>query len=349
MSWIIVVPILTQAVIPLAWIARLALVRPAGVRDVAAEGAAVALYLWILSAAGLWLVLPPWTPGVLAVLLAGALVRALVRALGHAGGGAGSVASRRFAAMAWRLGLVAAMGWGAARVHVDRRGAVGDTVPLAFPLGPGAYRVVAGGGNAWVNPHHFKTLDAPRFQAYRGQSYAVDLVGEGAWGSRRWAPFGAALTRFAVYGAEVVAPCPGTVVRSRGEAPETGVVGSGPEALLGNHVILDCGGVWVVLAHLRPGSVRVAAGDVVVTGRLLGAVGNSGRSDEPHLHIHAQTPGSPGALLDGEPLPMEFQGRRLARNDRVAPVGSSTPLPRSSDPASAGSQPFDTTHLEIDR
>jgi murein DD-endopeptidase MepM/ murein hydrolase activator NlpD len=89
------------------------------------------------------------------------------------------------------------------------------------------------------------------------------------------------------------------------------------QSLEGNHVILACDGVWIVLAHLMQASVRVAKGSEVPVGDVLGRVGNSGASDEPHLHIHAQTPGTAEAPLGGEPLPVTFDGRHLVRNDRV--------------------------------
>jgi hypothetical protein len=47
-------------------------------------------------------------------------------------------------------------------------------------------------------------------------------------------------------------------------------------------------------------------------------VGNSGASDEPHLHIHAQRAGSSGAAFSGDPLPIRLNGRYLIRGDRLA-------------------------------
>ena len=90
---------------------------------------------------------------------------------------------------------------------------------------------------------------------------------------------------------------------------------------LGNHVILECDEVWVVMAHLGRGSVRVVAGNTVVQGEPLGKVGNSGNSSEPHLHLHAQSPGRSDALIAGEPIPLRVDGRYLVRNDilSVAP------------------------------
>ena len=56
-------------------------------------------------------------------------------------------------------------------------------------------------------------------------------------------------------------------------------------ALGGNYVILKCGDVYPLYAHLKNGSVCVRPGDIARNGDLLGKVGNSGSSLQPHLHF----------------------------------------------------------------
>ncbi len=57
----------------------------------------------------------------------------------------------------------------------------------------------------------------------------------------------------------------------------------------GNHVVIDLGhGEYAVLAHFKKGSIRVAKGDEVTSGQVLGLAGNSGNSSEPHIHFHVQ-------------------------------------------------------------
>ena len=87
--------------------------------------------------------------------------------------------------------------------------------------------------------------------------------------------------------------------------------------MAGNHVILRCGDAWVVLAHLRQSTVAVHPGEPVDIGALIGRAGNSGNSDEPHLHIHAQRPGSTDAPLSGEPLAIRFGATYPVRNVRL--------------------------------
>ena len=69
--------------------------------------------------------------------------------------------------------------------------------------------------------------------------------------------------------------------------------------------------------NMRSGSVKVHRGDYVTTDTKLGEVGNSGNSDEPHLHVHAQRPGQVWDPFIGDPLPVTFDRRYMIRNDRV--------------------------------
>ncbi len=66
------------------------------------------------------------------------------------------------------------------------------------------------------------------------------------------------------------------------------------ETVGGNHVILDLGqGRYAFYAYLQPGSLRVKVGDKVGRGQVVGLVGNSRNSTEPHLHFHFSDKNSP--------------------------------------------------------
>jgi murein DD-endopeptidase MepM/ murein hydrolase activator NlpD len=64
----------------------------------------------------------------------------------------------------------------------------------------------------------------------------------------------------------------------------------------GNFVALDIGyRRYALYGHLIPGSLRVKVGDMVKRGQVLGRLGNSGNSTEPHLHF--QIADAPSFLL----------------------------------------------------
>lgn len=47
-------------------------------------------------------------------------------------------------------------------------------------------------------------------------------------------------------------------------------------------------GTYLIFDHLLYDSVTVSAGDIVKTGDVIGKVGNSGTTSEPHLHFQHQ-------------------------------------------------------------
>jgi hypothetical protein len=55
----------------------------------------------------------------------------------------------------------------------------------------------------------------------------------------------------------------------------------------GNYLILDIGdGFYAFYAHVKSGTFEVEVGDRVERGEVIGRLGNSGNSTEPHLHFH---------------------------------------------------------------
>ena len=72
----------------------------------------------------------------------------------------------------------------------------------------------------------------------------------------------------------------------------------------GNHVVVYMGyGVYAFYAHMRPGTIQVKVGDHLSGGEIIGRVGNSGNSTEPHLHEHIVNQPS---FLAGQGVPYEF-------------------------------------------
>ena len=72
----------------------------------------------------------------------------------------------------------------------------------------------------------------------------------------------------------------------------------------GNRVIVDIGnGVYALFAHLKQGSPTVKVGDKVTRGQIIGRLGNSGNTTEPHLHFQLTRTAGP---LVGDNVPFEI-------------------------------------------
>jgi hypothetical protein len=122
------------------------------------------------------------------------------------------------------------------------------------------------------------------------------------------------------YGAEALAVANARVADVRDGIPENKpdpterAVKMTLNTVSGNLVTLDLGGGrFATYAHLQPGTIRVHKGDRVRRGQVLGLVGNSGNTTEPHLHF--QISDSPSTLTgDGLPYALDtfvHEGKRI--------------------------------------
>ncbi|MBX9729042.1 MAG: M23 family metallopeptidase [Sphingopyxis sp.] len=303
-----------QVLLPLAAIVWLAFGRPVTGIDLAIRVVAAVALLVAVAAAGLWLALPRSIVLPLGLLLLGALFVALKRLSQER-------QTQPPGILTW-LGRAVTAAVGAAGVWVGMTAFAGSSPPvrpvdLGFPLGEGRYLVTSGGSTELVNPH-LGTL-APAFRDWRGQSYGVDLVRIDTLGFRTHdrTPFARPeeAEAYRIFDTPVIAPCSGRVEQTENLLPDMPVPIRDTDYKMGNHVALRCGALLVVLAHLQQGSVIVSPGTLVRKGDPLAKVGNSGQSDEPHLHIHAQRLAQPGQpLLSGEPVPIRLIGEYPVRN-----------------------------------
>ena len=85
--------------------------------------------------------------------------------------------------------------------------------------------------------------------------------------------------------------------------------------MAGNHILIESNGVEILLAHFKKGSIKVKVGEIVTTNTILGQVGNTGNTSEPHLHIHVENGGEPNTILNGKAVPFTINKQFLVRND----------------------------------
>jgi murein DD-endopeptidase MepM/ murein hydrolase activator NlpD len=145
------------------------------------------------------------------------------------------------------------------------------------------------------------------------------------------------------YGADVLAACDGAVVEAANDQPEdptamqrpdesqeayfarlqkeqAGRLAKGMTAITGNYVMIGHGkNEYSLYAHLQPGSVRVHKGDRVKAGDVIGKLGSSGNSTEPHLHFHVCDSADP---LMSAGIPVNFSNVTVQWADVPRPIQS---------------------------
>jgi murein DD-endopeptidase MepM/ murein hydrolase activator NlpD len=131
--------------------------------------------------------------------------------------------------------------------------------------------------------------------------YALDFIKtENSYSYRNT---GYALNDYMAFAHSVLSPAKGIIAACRND-----IADNAPGTLnlienWGNHILIDIGdNLFVLLAHLQQGSLQVECGTAVSVGTPLARFGNSGRSSQPHLHLHVQR----GSQLGAPTVPMHL-------------------------------------------
>ena len=139
-----------------------------------------------------------------------------------------------------------------------------------------------------------------------GQRYAIDWVKLGADGKTFHDDEHDNRSYYA-YDQPIYAAADGIIVNVKDgiaeNIPNSGKIAApiGMDTIAGNHIVEDLGrGRFAAYAHLRPGSIKVTPGERVRVGQVLGRLGNTGNSSEPHLHFQVCDARS---FVDSEGLP----------------------------------------------
>jgi murein DD-endopeptidase MepM/ murein hydrolase activator NlpD len=210
-------------------------------------------------------------------------------------------------------------------------------------------RSPVGSGDWWIGLGPSNTSDHRRAVIRVGedpvphlaQRFAIDWVKIDAAGEYARDHRGRRNTDWYGYGEPVIAGAAARVAAAMDGIPDN-TPGEGSRAVpmrvatvLGNYVLLDLGPEregtrrYALYGHLQPGSVRVKVGQIVQAGETLGAIGNSGNSDGPHLHFHVTEAGdSDTAPLRAEGVPFVLDTFTVVKHDpeRVAQHALLTPV-----------------------
>lgn len=293
---------LVVAIGPLFWLVR---ARPVGLREWFAASALAATMSASAVLVGPWALVSVYVRPVFALASIATLLWTRTRAVRDATKPDRSVGSSR--RLWFQLGLASVFAlvvfdafWG----RFPPRG----TVDLQFPLQNGVYVVLQGGRSLVLNPFH---------QWFRSDNYALDVVKVNRLGNRARGIAPEDLSDYVTFNVPVYSPCTGSVEEVRNHVPDNLPGQTDPENRTGNYILLRCGSVRVLLAHLARESVTVSPTDTVRTGQVIGRVGNSGYTSEPHLHIGAVTVRSTKSWPEAEAMPIAFGRRFLVMNDIV--------------------------------
>lgn len=199
--------------------------------------------------------------------------------------------------------LVSVLVWGLFNKTIwNRKRIAACVLIMALAISPMAFRVYPSSYDDSPSSVHFRLpLDGSVTIAWGGatpkvnyhvmapdQRWAYDFVVTKEGKTHKGQ--GEACEDFYCYGMPILAPADGKVHAVVDGDPDMpiGVLGGGSHPG-GNHVILEvASSEYLFICHMQPRSITVKAGDAVQVGQIIGAVGNSGNTSEPHIHVHLQ-------------------------------------------------------------
>lgn len=178
-------------------------------------------------------------------------------------------------------------------------------VPLGYPVDPNLQPALVV-PSPFKSPVHGIAPDLnPAHRIWPQERYAYDFV------ATPYDTGSKVLTDYGIYDMLVYSPVKGTVIATFNSDPDITPNTEDFKSMAGNYVYIriEKTGTYLMLVHLKQDSLVVKAGDTVNPGDLLGAIGNSGTTSEPHLHIQhqRQDPRGTMSVLFAEGLPLTFK------------------------------------------
>jgi murein DD-endopeptidase MepM/ murein hydrolase activator NlpD len=152
-----------------------------------------------------------------------------------------------------------------------------NTTKLNLPF-KGEWTVIWGGDTKELN-YHVESI---------AQKNAFDIVVTDAKGNS-YKTNGTTNEDYYAFGKELFAPCDGEIVLVVDGVKDNKPGELNPVYIPGNTVIIKAiNNEYLFFAHFKQYTIKVAEGQKVKQGQLLGLCGNSGNSTEPHVHFHIQ-------------------------------------------------------------
>lgn len=186
-------------------------------------------------------------------------------------------------------------------------------VKLSFPFKDGVYEVFWGGNgeNSPLMNYHYSFEPFVANGLNESMQFATDIVKLNALGRDRKGMNPTELEKFEIFGEKIYSPCDGKIIDIQSGWKDTKIGDTDVPFNTGNTIIIETGDVYVLLAHIKDGSILVNIGDSVKQGQPLAEAGSSGLSSGiPHLHMQVMK----GAYWGAEGLPIDFDSRFPVKN-----------------------------------
>jgi hypothetical protein len=185
-------------------------------------------------------------------------------------------------------------------------------IEISFPLKNGNY-IITDGGNSKIcrlmNYHYYSTIHR-RKRTNNSMKFATDIIKSGQSKKVFLPPDN---QDYPIFSEKVYCPMDGIVFKIENDIEDNVPFSGNYPYSTGNTIVIKNGDNYLLIGHLKKGSIRVDQGDRVRANELIAEAGNSGFSERPHVHmqlIHSQT----DKYWSGLGICMTYAGKNLYKN-----------------------------------
>lgn len=187
-----------------------------------------------------------------------------------------------------------------------------ESMEIAFPFKRGLYLITDGGNSKTCRMMnaHFHSAVHKKNNINKSMLYATDIVKSG---NKRTSHIPKTQEEYAIFNEKVFSPIEGAVIKVVNDIEDNLPFARNYPYNFGNTVVIKKDNYYLLLGHLKKGSITVKVGDYVKRNDLLGAAGNSGWSDRPHLHMQL-TRSDTSNYWNGRGVCITFKNKNLYKN-----------------------------------
>jgi hypothetical protein len=183
---------------------------------------------------------------------------------------------------------------------------------IAFPFRHGKYLITDGGNSKMsrmMNYHFYSSLHKKNKTNY-SMLFATDIVRIDNSG-QMFLPLHN--EDYPVFGEKVFSPVRGVIFRIENSIKDNIPYSGNYPYNTGNTIVIRNDTRYMLLGHLKMGSIRVNVGDEVSESDWLAEAGNSGYSERPHIHMQLIECDSEN-FWKGMGIPIQYKGKNLFKN-----------------------------------
>lgn len=190
-----------------------------------------------------------------------------------------------------------------------------DAVEIAFPFRNGRYLVTDGGNSKTsrlMNYHYFSPVHMKN-NTNRSMLYATDIVKLPGRSGKFMPPRN---ENYLVFGEKLYSPMDGVVFKAINTIDDNTPFSGNYPYNTGNTVVIRNEDLFFLIGHMKKNSISVSEGESVHAGDPIGAAGNSGMSERPHLHMQMMK-SMDGDYWKGSGINILFRGKNLYKNRMI--------------------------------